>query len=43
MSTCMCVNVCVCLHASISSVIFMYVTYGLGSVLLWRRYDTFYG
>jgi len=47
MSVSVCLSVCVCLSAIISSVlhvrsspIFVHVTYGRGSVLRWRRSDT---
>ena len=47
MSVSVCLRVCVCLSAIISpelhvrsSPIFVNVTYGRGSVLLWRRSDT---
>ena len=47
MSVSVCLCVCVCLSAIIpsqlhvrSSLTFMHVTHGRGSVLLWRRSDT---
>jgi len=43
LSVCLCVCLCVCLSTIISSElhqIFVHVTYGRGSVLLWRRSDT---
>jgi len=48
-SVCLCVCVCVCLSAIIrvsselhvqSSPVFVHVTYGRGSIVLWRRSDT---
>ena len=47
MSVSVCLPVCVCLFAIISSelhvrasTMFVHVTYGRGSVLVWRRSDT---